>query len=357
MKTKFFFTVFCSLFILFFSYYIVFAKVTIETVDYKKNVGSRPSLVLDSKGRPHISYYDVTNHDLKYATKKDDVWQINKIASKGDVGDYSSIALDSKARPHIAYHDGSGAGSLRYTWRASKNNWRKKLLDDSPGAGLYVSHSIDKDNNSQIVYSDGESVYSIILQSNQVSKNVIDQVGFPGVFDVSSAMYKKLANFVAYSDATKIYFANPEGGLENWQVMESGNADSSSDVSLAIDKQGNIHLSYFGYGKFNYGASINEKNYGASFKARKAHHLSSVADAKNLINLSYYAYNSKSGNYYLQYAKKKSLKSDKFSKIKIENLGSSTAFGGTSISLDKKGRVHIAYYHPRRGDLMYAIVE
>ncbi|MFQ6000067.1 MAG: carboxypeptidase-like regulatory domain-containing protein, partial [Anaerolineae bacterium] len=48
----------------------------IETVDGVGDAGRHASLALDSSGRPHISYYDMTPDDLKYAYYDGFTWQI-----------------------------------------------------------------------------------------------------------------------------------------------------------------------------------------------------------------------------------------------------------------------------------------
>ncbi len=87
---------------------------SIETVDYIGFVGKYTSLALDSSGYPHISYYDDTMGDLKYAYQDAGGWHISTVDSTGSVGGYTSIALDNDY-PRISYYDGSN-GDLKYAW-------------------------------------------------------------------------------------------------------------------------------------------------------------------------------------------------------------------------------------------------
>jgi len=71
----------------------------------------------DSGDRPHISYLDETNEDLKYARWNGTGWSIETVDSDGDVGEYTSIALDSSDYPHISYHYSEWPnGDLKYAW-------------------------------------------------------------------------------------------------------------------------------------------------------------------------------------------------------------------------------------------------
>jgi hypothetical protein len=85
----------------------------VETIDSEGNVGWYSSIALDSDDRPHISYYDQTNGDLKYAYRAGESWEIETIDNEADVGLHTSIALDSDDRPHISYYDQTN-GDLKY---------------------------------------------------------------------------------------------------------------------------------------------------------------------------------------------------------------------------------------------------
>ena len=56
-------------------------------------------------GYPHISYYDSTNGDLRYAYQDASGGHILIIDSEGVVGRNTSLTVDGSGYPHIAYND------------------------------------------------------------------------------------------------------------------------------------------------------------------------------------------------------------------------------------------------------------
>ena len=90
------------------------------TVDSSGDVNYFTSLALDSNNKVHISYYDYDNKRLKYATNAlngtcDNGWYCTTVDSNGDVGMTSSLALDSNNKVHISYWDVTN-GDLKYAY-------------------------------------------------------------------------------------------------------------------------------------------------------------------------------------------------------------------------------------------------
>lgn len=79
---------------------------SVITVDNSAQVGQYCSLGVDKDNHFHISYYDETNLDLKYAYFDGSDWSIQIVDLAGDVGKWSSLVVDPDTNiPHILYFD------------------------------------------------------------------------------------------------------------------------------------------------------------------------------------------------------------------------------------------------------------
>ena len=102
------------------------------------------SMLLDKDDVPHITYTDVANSRVKYATRRGGSWQVEvvDVLAKVSYPDRNGIALDAQGQPYISYYD-SGRGDLKIAFRRGQK-WYGEIVDQN-FSGFTSSLQIDHD--------------------------------------------------------------------------------------------------------------------------------------------------------------------------------------------------------------------
>jgi fibronectin type 3 domain-containing protein len=128
------------------------ASWNIETVDRTNDVGKFTSIALDSNDHPHISYFNATSEELKYAYWTGSLWNIQTVDDDGSVGGYTSIAMDKNDHPHISYYEYSGTALKYANWNGT--SWNIETVDRPDRVGEYSSIALDSNDYPHIGYYD-----------------------------------------------------------------------------------------------------------------------------------------------------------------------------------------------------------
>jgi hypothetical protein len=134
------------------------AYVTYDSGDWQieyiaQIAGIQSDITIDNNDNVHVSFSDINHQALWYATKIDDIWEIQIIDEDGTVGAYNSIQTDASGHVFISYFDQSKNG-LKYSTNAS-GAWETVIVDADPAfghVGLYSSLAMDDNNNPHIAY-------------------------------------------------------------------------------------------------------------------------------------------------------------------------------------------------------------
>src|SRR5437762_2698295 len=232
----------------------------LSNIDILGDVGRYASIATQF-GKTHVAYYDLSNHDLKYASTTDNVtWTIEVVDCLGDgvgsVGWGSSIALDKNGFVHISYND-NAANTLRYATNSS-GLWVATTVDNSGNVAVPTSIAIDSLNQPHIAYLGGGLKYAHKVGGAWMTEMVDSTIGF-AEWPMSIKMAAGDFADISYYDGTNFDLKlarQMTNNAWNFTVIDSDTAGEYS--SLAIDSAGVLRIAYFNSGHQDLRYAINQ---------------------------------------------------------------------------------------------------
>jgi len=230
---------------------------TISSPDDATSVGNGTSMRLNAAGNPVISYYDLTNLDLKLLVCNDPACLGNDdtpttIDSTGDVGSTSSLALDISGFPVISYLDQTNfALKIVHCNDANCLGGDESFTIPDTGAGPHSSMRLDTLGNPVVSYRGTTSSDLKIMHCNDAncsgndeSIETPDSIGSVGFH--TSLQLDTLGNpVVSYQDQTnrdlkllRCNDPNCTGGDESITSPDTVGM-TGSNTALVLDASGN----------------------------------------------------------------------------------------------------------------------
>ncbi len=208
--------------------------------DDTEAVGRSSSIALDSSGKPHIAYRDLTKNTLKYASWDGVKWNL---AVAGKAGWYPSLALDSADHPHISYMGSEPqVQAPNYAYRVDEH-WQNTVIEDtfsSSGTSL----ALDSFEHPHAVYNSYWDLNYGILSDTTWMTETIDSS------DLGTPAYPSIAldttdnPHISYEYESDLKYAYKKDGVWEEELPDSkGNVGSFS--AIALDTQEYPRISYF----------------------------------------------------------------------------------------------------------------
>ena len=237
---------------------------SVVTVDAVESVGFYGSLAVDGSGRLHLSYWDFTNRDLKYATCAAACaiaanWQTVTVDAAGDVGEYTSLAVDGTGHAHVSYYDNSN-DDLKYATCAADcaaaASWQTATVDAGGNVGRYTSLAVGAGERLHVSYYDDSNLdlkYATCAGACTTGATwqaaTVDAAGNVGR-DNSLGVDANGRLHISYFDESSfdLRYATCAAACTtpaNWQATTVDAAGVvGTYTSLAVDANGRVHVSY-----------------------------------------------------------------------------------------------------------------
>ena len=217
---------------------------TLTTVDSAGSVGQFSSVTIGADGLALISYYDATNGDLKVAHCSDLVCTsatLTTLQSEDNVGLFTSITLGTDGLGFISYYDATN-GDLKVAHCSdlactSATRTTLTFLQSEGNVGQFTSVTINGGHGLISYYDSTDEVLKLALCpdlacTSATVTNTPDRTGNVGQYSSVSIGTDGLA-LISYYDATN-------GDLKVAHCFDSADSICTSATRTTLQSEGNV---------------------------------------------------------------------------------------------------------------------
>lgn len=217
------------------------------------------SLAIAPDGTRHVLWYQYGGPGggyylhLKHAVLTDGAWVARTVDLERQTGKWNSMALDAQGNPHVTY-DSFLVGQLKYAYWNGKE-WKHAVVDSpaisNDGAnshGLGSSLVLNRDGKARISYETDTSLkYATEKEDGTWKIETLDGISVSGSwigFRTRQALDPQGNPHIVYEDAGRVKHAYWDGAKWNIQIVSGAGPKGLRYESIAIDREGNIYISF-----------------------------------------------------------------------------------------------------------------
>ena len=245
------------------------AVIVSTMVDQAGNVGRFTSLAIGPDGRRHITYFDVTNEDLKYASCASNctsagAWTKGAVDKIGDVGTNSSLKIGPDGRRYVTYGDVTNT-SLKFATCpptsscTTSADWVTTTIDPN-GTGGRGAIALNEEGGKEVAYPAAGSGPGMELryaacnggcgQAANWFKVILAQTGLSSGSSVTSFAISGGARQITYYDQAngQLRYATCASDCANaamWQKSPIDGVDAWQSSFVQSGPFGLRHVSYY----------------------------------------------------------------------------------------------------------------
>ncbi len=209
------------------------------------------SVAIGPDGAPHLSWY----HEflpggkqfthLRHADFEDNVWVVRSVDG-GIAGKWNSMVIDSKGFPHLSYSQWSSRGGLRYAvWDGEQ--WNVAAVDTGDERGYDNSLALAADGTAHISYFDQTKLKYAYQKEGKWVIETIGSVrdGFD-FYGGSTALVLDSHGLphVIYGDFGAVREVAWDGKQWQTEVIVTGGVQQYLNVDAAIGPDDTLYVSY-----------------------------------------------------------------------------------------------------------------